>query len=111
MELERLLRDGRVLQAVLGTSCAEIDALIPRLEEVWHQQLAQRPHRQRAVGAGAKGKLAGTERKLCFILLYLKVYPTFDVLSCFFALDSSQCCRWVIILLCHIFRKRRGRPA
>ena len=94
MELERLLRDGRVLQAVLGTSRAEIDALIPQLEEVWQQQLAQRPNRQRAVGAGAKGKLAGAERKLSFILFYLKVYPTFDVLSCFFALDSSQCCRW-----------------
>jgi len=69
------------------------------LEEVWQQQLAQRPNRQRAVGAGAKGKLAGAERKLCFILFYLKVYPTFDVLSCFFALDSSECCRWVHKLL------------
>ena len=83
-----------MLQAVLGTSRPEIEALIPQLEEVWQQQLAQRPNRQRAVGAGAKGKLAGAERKLSFILFYLKVYPTFDVLSCFFALDSSQCCRW-----------------
>ena len=97
--MERLLRDGRVLQAVLGTSRAEIEALIPQLEEVWQQQLAQRPHRQRAVGAGAKGKLAGAERKLYFILFYLKVYPTFDLLSCFFPLHSSQCCRWVHKLL------------
>jgi hypothetical protein len=99
MELERLLRDGRMLQAVLGTSRAEIDALVPVLAAVWQQHLAQRPDRQRAVGAGAKGKLAGAERKLCFILFYLKVYPTFDVLSFFFALHSSQCCRWVHTLL------------
>ena len=97
--MERLLRDGRVLQSVLGTSRAEINALIPQLEEVWQQQLAQRPHRQRAVGAGAKGKLAGAERKLYLILFYLKVYPTFDLLSCFFPLHSSECCRWVHKLL------------
>ena len=99
MELERLLGDARMLQAVLGTSRAEIKALVPVLEGVWLQQLAQRPNRQRAVGAGAKGKLAGAERKLCFILFYLKVYPTFDVLSFFFHLDRSECCRWVHKLL------------
>ena len=99
MELERLLGDARMLQAVLGTSHAEIKALVPVLEVAWQQQLAQRPNRQRAVGAGAKGKLAGAERKLCFILFYLKVYPTFDVLSFFFHLDRSECCRWVHKLL------------
>jgi hypothetical protein len=99
MELDRLLRDGRMLQAVLGTSRAEINALVPLLEEVWQQHLAQRPNRQRAKGTGAKGKLAGAERKLCFLLFYLKVYPTFDVLSFFFALHSSECCRWVHKLL------------
>ena len=40
--MERLLRDGRVLRAVLGTSRAEIEALILQLEEVWQQQLARR---------------------------------------------------------------------
>ena len=34
MELERLLRDGRMLQAVLGTSRAEIDALEAKAHEV-----------------------------------------------------------------------------
>jgi len=91
--------DPLMLQAVLGTSRAEFDALVPSLEAVWHQALAGRPNRQRSVGAGAKGKLAGAARKLFFILFYLKVYPTFDVLSLCFDLDRSECCRWVHRLL------------
>ena len=49
----------------------ECARLVPVLEQVWQQVLAHRPDRQRAVEAGAKGKLAGAERKLGFILFYL----------------------------------------
>ena len=94
MELERLLSDPRMMQAVLGMSREEFALLVPVLDQVWQQVLAERPNRQRAVGAGAKGKLAGAARKLGFILFYLKVYPTFDVLSFLFALDRSEGCRW-----------------
>ena len=99
MELERLSSDPRMMQAVLGMSRDEFARLVPVLEQVWQQVLAQRPNRHRAVGAGAKGKLAGAARKLTFMLFYLKVYPTFDVLSFLFALDRSECCRWVHKLL------------
>ena len=68
--------------------------MVPVWEQVWQQVLAERPNRQRAVGAGAKGKLAGAARKLAFMLFYLKGYPTFDVLSFRFALDRSAGCRW-----------------
>ena len=99
MELERLLSDPRMMQAVLGMGRDEFARLVPVLDQVWQQVLAQRPDRQRAVGAGAKGKLAGAARKLGFMLFYLKVSPTFDVLSFLFALDRSECCRWVHKLL------------
>ena len=46
----------------------EFALLVPVLDQVWQQVLAQRPNRQRAGGAGAKGKLAGAQRKLDFIL-------------------------------------------
>ena len=68
MQLERLLRDPRMMQAVLGMRGEEFALLVPVLEQVWQQVLTQRPDRQRAVGAGAKGKLAGAARKLGFML-------------------------------------------
>ena len=94
MELERLLRNPRMRQAVLGLRREEFARLVPVWEQVWQQVLAERPNRQRAVGAGAKGKQAGAARKLGFMLFYLKGYPTFDVLSFRFALDRSAGCRW-----------------
>ena len=51
MELERLLSDPRMMQAVLGMGRDEFARLVPVLEQVWQQVLAQRPDRQRAVGA------------------------------------------------------------
>jgi len=42
MELERLLRDPRMMQAVLGMSREEFALLVPVLDQVWQQVLAER---------------------------------------------------------------------
>jgi hypothetical protein len=55
--------------------------------------------RKRAIGAGRKGVLKDTQMKLMYILLYLKVYPTYDVASFLFGVDRSRCCRWTQNLL------------
>ncbi len=99
MNIHKLLNHPRALRAVFGMNLAEFQSLVPLMEQCWMAVLKGRANRQRAVGAGAKGKLQEAQSKLCFILFYLKVYPTFDVMSAFFDLDRSECCRWVHKLL------------
>jgi hypothetical protein len=51
--------------------------------------------RQRAIGGGAKAKLATAEAKLFYILFYFKCYPTFDLAGVMFDLDRAQTHRWM----------------
>lgn len=99
MKMEKLMSHPRTLRAVFGMNLVEFQSLVPLMEQAWFDVLKKRAGRQRAVGGGAKGKLRGAQEKLCFILFYLKVYPTFDVMSVFFDLDRSECCRWTHKLL------------
>ena len=46
--------------------------------------------RQRRLGGGRKGKLPRVQDKLFFALVYLKTYPTFDVLSSQFNMSRSK---------------------
>ena len=46
--------------------------------------------RQRGVGGGRKGKLPRISDKLFFTLVYLKTYPTFDVLGSQFGMGRSK---------------------
>ncbi len=48
--------------------------------------------RQRKPGGGQKGKLPTAHEKLVFLLYYLKVYPTFDVLGAQFGMNRSKAC-------------------
>ena len=50
------------------------------------------------MGAGIKGKLSTVEGKLLFILMYLKTYPTVDVLSFIVGFDRSRAARWSQVL-------------
>lgn len=42
--------------------------------------------------AGAKGRLASSEQRWLFVLYYLKISPTFDVLAAAFRLPRSKAC-------------------
>ena len=55
--------------------------------------------RTEANGAGKKPRLASAHIKLFFVLIYLKCYPTYDVLGVLFDLDSGNCCNWIKRLL------------
>lgn len=48
--------------------------------------------RKRKPGGGRKGRLDTMDKKLFFILRYLKSYPTFDVLAFDFELSRSNAC-------------------
>lgn len=96
MKIEKWLGDARMQRAIFGLNRAQLEELEAVFAQVWAAQERQRrPRRQRAAGGGAKGQLPGPRRKLAFILFYLKVYPTFDVMSAFFDLYRGECCRWV----------------
>ena len=60
---------------------------------------ALRKPRQRAIGGGFKGVLDTPDKKLFFVLFYLKVYPTFDVLGALFAQPRGRSCEAIQRLL------------
>ena len=59
----------------------------------------KRKKQKRAEGGGRKGYIKSEKAKLIYILMYIKIYPTYDVLSALIGMNRSQCCRWVHALL------------
>ena len=91
------IRDNRQLRALTGLSDEQFEKLENKFEEVYEEKQRQnyeealnRGERQRERGGGRKGKLATIGDKLLFILYYLKVYPTFDVLGSIFKMARSK---------------------
>lgn len=94
------IRDDRQAKALTGCTLPMLAELLP----VFAQLFEQRPRAfavsgSRNYGGGRKGVLLTIEDKLVFILLYLKAYPTYDVLSAIFDLDRGPACRRVRQLL------------
>ena len=93
------IRDDRQMRALTGVSTAKLAVLesafatawVEEKERVYLEQLVQ-GKRQRKPGAGQKGKLPTMREKLLFLLYYLKVYPTFDVLGAQFGMNRSKAC-------------------
>jgi len=85
---------------MLGVTADEFRCLLPAFMSAW-KSLAhgRRPNRKRAIGAGQKGSFKTIEEKLAFILLYVKLYPTFDVMGCLTGTERTRCCRNVHFLL------------
>lgn len=64
--------------------------------------------RKRAFGGGRIGLLPTPAHKLFAVLVYLKVYPTYDVLGFLLRLDRTRCFRWIQFLL-PVLAKTLGR--
>lgn len=73
-------------------------ALADKKEQAYQAGIAT-GKRQRKPGGGQKGKLPTEHDKLIFLLYYLKVYPTFDVLGTQFGMGRSKACENVQKLL------------
>jgi hypothetical protein len=70
------------MKALTGLSSAEFSKLSKSFEETLaRSQDSKKTNPKRASGGGAKHTLKTGMDKLFFILLYLKVYPTYDVYS------------------------------
>jgi len=87
-------KDERKMKALTGLSSEEFSQLSESFEETL-QKNRDSKNPERASGGGAKHTLKTGMDKLFFILLYLKVYPTYDVIAAMFEVDRSQVCRWV----------------
>jgi hypothetical protein len=100
LHVNKLFVNERLCKAMTGMSSKEFQALVPGFSQVLTEyRYTLRPLRKRKVGGGQKGKLPTVEDKLAFILMYLKIYPTYDVLGFFVDRDRGKCCRSVQLLL------------
>lgn len=99
MHTNNIFANPRLTKALTGMSQAEFQHLLPAFEQAWHHIHAAIPNRKRAVGGGKKGKLPTAADKLAFILLYLKCYPTYDLLGFLTGRERTRCCRSVHSLL------------
>lgn len=82
----------------MGTE--EFQALLPAFTKAWYVELKLgSPNRVRRVGGGKKGVLKTMEDKLFAVLLYLKTYPTFDVLGFLTNRERTRACRSTHFLL------------
>jgi hypothetical protein len=89
---EKVLKSPRICQAVFGVSKEKIEAILPKFNQcliAYRYQL--KPKRKRKVGGGRKGDLPTDLDKLLYILMFLKIYPTYDVLSIIANHQRSKC--------------------
>lgn len=98
LNIERVLKDDRLMRAMTGMHLKAFNALkvafAQALAEAAIPRRSQAP-RQRATGAGRKPSLATVEHKLFYIVVYFKCYPTFDLAGLLFDMDRSQANRWM----------------
>lgn len=97
---KQIFSQSRVTQAVLGVSIEEFNKLLPTFGQCLKEhRVSLRPNRKRIVGGGRKGDLPTDEDKLLYILLYLKLYPTYDALAVLANHYRSKCGDSVQLLL------------
>jgi hypothetical protein len=94
LNLERVLKQERLLRATTGLNRKAFDALIPKFEEIYEQKQIKRSSK-RARGGGRKARFKTATEKLFYILFYFKCYPTFDLAGILFDLDRAGTHRWM----------------
>lgn len=109
MNISSALRSVRTSKSLTGLTPSEFWNLVPLFETNFlEQRIRFLPNRQRKVGGGRKGVLPTAADKLFTALLYLKCYPTFDVLGFMIGLDRTRSCRNIHLLL-PVLEKTLGR--
>jgi len=106
---KQIFSQSRVTMAVLGVTKDEFFKLLPTFSQCLIQhRIKLRPSRKRKVGGGRKGDLPTDEDKLLYILLYLKLYPTYDALA-FIANHYRSKCGDSVQLLLPVLEMTLGR--
>jgi hypothetical protein len=86
----------------MGMPLHEFELLLVRFRQAWLEaeaERASRPDRQRAPGAGRKPALGSVNEMLVFILVYVRQYPTQDLMGVLCGRSQSWVCEWVHRLL------------
>jgi len=100
LDLERILKQERLLRAMTGLNRQAFEALLPDFSQAYNQSLIKAGQtRQRAPGGGRKATLKTAQAKLFYILFSCKCYPTFDLAGVLFNFDRSQAHEWTHRLL------------
>jgi len=89
---KRLRRRQSVFRRLTGLSVKEFEALYEQVEgaiEGYEERRLSRRQRKRAIGAGGKYEL-DTRERLLMAMIWLRLYPTYDVLGFLFDLDKSN---------------------
>ncbi|SMB87354.1 hypothetical protein SAMN00120144_1546 [Hymenobacter roseosalivarius DSM 11622] len=90
------ITDDRQMRALTGLSidafCGLADPFTAGCQQEADARFSGQRPRQRRAGGRRKGVLASPEQKVLFLLYYLKVYLTFDVLAATFGLPRSKAC-------------------
>lgn len=85
------------LRVCTGLTPEQFDRLLadiqPRYAAAEVQRLTQR-HRQRQIGAGRKFSRP-LEERLLLTLVWLRMYPTYEVLGAWFEVDKGTVCHWL----------------
>lgn len=94
MSIEKVLKRDRLCRALTGLTPQEfmnlLAAFAAALAQAAMNAYLTDSSRQRKPGAGRKPFVKTIEEKLFFILLYHKVYPTFEVLSFLYDRDRGN---------------------
>ena len=91
---KKLLRRERRLKEVIGMGGKEFKILHKQFDEIYNK-IQQKKLRKRAIGGGRQGVIKDTKSKLLFILMYVKVYPTYDLAGALFGVVASRPHEWV----------------
>lgn len=94
MNIQKAFQDERLLKAVISMGKKEFEQLLEKFAPIAMRTPCKR-NRKRKPGAGRKHTLDTPEKKLFFILTYMKCYPTFDLAGFLWNVDRSQVKRWV----------------
>lgn len=97
---QQIFSQSRISMAVLGVTRDEFFKVLPVFSKCLVEHRIQlTPNRQRIVGGGRKGDLPTDEDKLLYILMYVKLYPTYDALAVLTNHYRSKCGDSVKLLL------------
>ena len=92
---EKLCRRPAVFRNLTGLSIEEFEALYQQMVddiERYDETRLERGERQRAVGAGRR-YAHDVRNRLLMAMIWLRVYPTYEVLGFIFDLNKSNICR------------------
>jgi len=97
MGINRAIRTERQMKALTGLSKKEFGELSQTFGKIL--KIKEKPIQKRQKGGGRKHSLKTADEKLFYIMMYLKCYPTFDVMGFYYQVDRAQTNRWVHELL------------